>query len=503
MKCPECGKNNSSSFKFCQFCGHSLSSASDSSDSDSLELPTSTLSIPDDFDDWFVDGDNPHPSIFSNVLEEDEKAPVVFTTGGKALASKEKAASQAKATDKSGESSKQIRLSPKLAPSKSNGIPKPEPQKKPEKPAPIPAQKPVKKSTETPSAKPAETPKKHLSKPKIFDRVKTPEKQEKQENRQLKLNNPVDANQVLTLNERVLPEPEKRNCPKCGELLSEGHNFCGNCGHRVVTLRQTEPQYDPVCDDGVSQGLNDRVLMSSMSIQNAPRDSMTFGQIHVMPGTTQEYAPYTFCHIKNDGTEGESFQLLIGENIIGRGSSEALRNDQFVSPKHARLVCSEEKVIIEDFNSLNGVFFRLSNESIILYNGDIFRIGEELLLYAHGNSEQPLLTNPRGENSELIGGEESQGWGYLRSILGPFSEGNVYRLWQPTVTLGRTRANITVPLDGFVSGTHASLKVQKDYAILTDLNSSNGTFVRLKDPMEITDTAHILIGNQLIRISHH
>lgn len=462
MKCPECGKNNSQDFKFCQFCGHSLSQPLNS---DSIEIPTSTISTPDFFDDWFVDGDNPHPSIFKNALDADEKAAPVKTSCGSVADIKNNLAKN------------KIKLSSKLKNSNQNDNSK--------------SIAGCKSDNSTDELHNNST-----SKPKIVDRVKiTPDLKEE---RQLNLKNSGSPESLLSLNERDMPEPEKKYCKSCGSPLIEGHKFCGNCGQPI----EIDNNYDPFCSDKTSNNINDRILMSSMNLINVPRDSMTFGQMHVMPGAAQKLSPFTFCHINDDGSEGESFQLFMGENIIGRGSSDALRNDPYVSPKHARIICHEDKAVIEDFNSLNGVFFRISNESIILYNGDIFRIGEELLLYAHGDSDQQLLSNPRGEDSDLIGNDEPNGWGYLRSILGPFSEGNVYRLWQPTVTLGRTKANIIFPLDGFVSGTHASLKVQKDYTILTDLNSSNGTFIRLKENMDVIDTAHILIGNQLIRISH-
>ena len=211
-------------------------------------------------------------------------------------------------------------------------------------------------------------------------------------------------------------------------------------------------------------------------------------------------ASWLLFHINDDGTLGERIPLSEGENIIGHSSSRLLSSDRYVSPKHLRLKCSESGVLVEDNDSLNGVFYRLSDASTDIFDGDIFRIGEELLCLSLGNSKQPLLSNQTSEKTELLGGEESEGWGYLRVVMGAYSEGSVYRLSQPSVSLGPTHANILFSKDGFVSGTHASLQPSGDHAILTDLNSSNGTFVRLKKPMNVSSSAYILIGNQLLLV---
>lgn len=289
------------------------------------------------------------------------------------------------------------------------------------------------------------------------------------------------------------PEPEQtagekparraaRICRQCGEEVAEGHRFCGACGARYEEERAPAAAED----DGEN---NKRAV---------ERPSFVFNS--AMP-PEQKLARFQARQINDDGTLGDEIRLYEGENVIGRISSPALNSDRFVNPKHVKITCRDDVAIVEDNNSLNGVFLRLSDASAPIFDGDTFRIGEELLNYCHGSSSQPLLKNKTEEDTELIGGKESKGWGYLRVILGAYAEGAVYRLSEETVTIGRTQGDIVFARDGFVSGAHASLEHQDDHAILTDMGSSNGTFLRIKSPLTVTESAHILIGNKLLRIA--
>jgi pSer/pThr/pTyr-binding forkhead associated (FHA) protein len=275
---------------------------------------------------------------------------------------------------------------------------------------------------------------------------------------------------------------EERICQKCGVAIADGHRFCGNCGSRFeskVALEAVSRESDSVG----SKRAVERVNFVHRRVQSGP-----------------EYARFMLYHINDDGSMGESIPLYEGENIIGRTSSSLLSTDRFVNPKHVRIICDQNYAIVEDCDSLNGVYLRISDESLTLLDGDIFRIGEEVMSYHEGNSNQPILKSRTSEHTMLIGGDERPGWGYLRLIVGAFSEGNVYRLWQPSISIGRTHADILFPKDGFVSGTHATLSYDGDSVQLTDLNSSNGTFVRLKAPLRLDDATYFLIGNQLLCI---
>ena len=70
------------------------------------------------------------------------------------------------------------------------------------------------------------------------------------------------------------------------------------------------------------------------------------------------------------------------------------------------------------------------------------------------------------------------------------------------IVLGRERGDIMFSDDGYVSGTHAKVSIREDGYFLTDLGSSNGTFVRLNEPRHVPSGSFILIGQQLFRTDY-
>jgi len=66
--------------------------------------------------------------------------------------------------------------------------------------------------------------------------------------------------------------------------------------------------------------------------------------------------------------------------------------------------------------------------------------------------------------------------------------------------LGREEGEIVFRDDAFMSLRHAALTWDVKRAMITDLGSSNGTFVRLTGPTTIKFGDHVRVGDQLLRI---
>ena len=96
--------------------------------------------------------------------------------------------------------------------------------------------------------------------------------------------------------------------------------------------------------------------------------------------------------IRPDGSEGESFELSAPQTEIGRSSGALFANDMFLSPKHAIFRFEGDDVVVEDQKSLNGVYLRIQPETLIpLKDGDIFRIGQEIIRFSSVDpKEQPV-----------------------------------------------------------------------------------------------------------------
>jgi predicted component of type VI protein secretion system len=60
---------------------------------------------------------------------------------------------------------------------------------------------------------------------------------------------------------------------------------------------------------------------------------------------------------------------------------------------------------------------------------------------------------------------------------------------------------VLFPEDGYVSGLHCRITYQNGAALLTDLGSSNGSFVRLGERDRATNGDILLMGQQLFRVT--
>ena len=150
----------------------------------------------------------------------------------------------------------------------------------------------------------------------------------------------------------------------------------------------------------------------------------------------------------------------------------------------------------DGYNSLNGVYVKLTDEEEI-YDGDVFRIGQELMRFDAIPAPQPL-----DDGTEILGSPNPGYWGRLAVIVGQEQDGSAFPLFGDAVVLGRERGDLVFPEDGYVSGTHARVAMRDGRYYLSDLNSSNGTFLRIRGERVIRSGSLVLMGQQLFRVAY-
>ena len=255
-----------------------------------------------------------------------------------------------------------------------------------------------------------------------------------------------------------------RLCPTCGNAVPSEFTFCGQCGTRL---------------DGSTKHA---AVTATTHAASAP----------AAHGNTQG----KLILIRPDGTEGGVHPLNEGENIIGRGLGALFDADGYLSPRHAEIVLNAAGGVVRDTGSLNGVYVKLTDEEPIV-DGDIFRIGQELLRFDEIAAPVPL-----DDGTDVMGSPNPGYWGRLALIVGRDQDGSAFPLFGDGITLGRERGDILFPEDGYVSGQHARLVLRDGRFFLEDLNSSNGTFIRVRGERAIKPGAAILMGQQLFRVSY-
>ena len=93
-------------------------------------------------------------------------------------------------------------------------------------------------------------------------------------------------------------------------------------------------------------------------------------------------------------------------------------------------------------------------------------------------------------------------WGRLALIVGRDQDGSAFPLFGDAV-IARPRARRhPLPRGRLRLGQHARVALRDGRFFLADLNSSNGTFVRIRGERAVKAGGAILMGQQLFRISY-
>jgi len=258
-----------------------------------------------------------------------------------------------------------------------------------------------------------------------------------------------------------------RLCPTCGNAVPAEFSFCGQCGSRL---------------DAKSGAVSTGAPAPSATQKSGPSSSSAVHGRLIL--------------IRPDGTEGGVHPLDEGENVIGRGMGPLFDADGYLSPRHAEIVLNAAGVVVRDTGSLNGVFVKLTDEEPIV-DGDVFRIGQELLRFDEIPAPVPL-----DDGTDIMGSPNPGYWGRLALIVGRDHDGSAFPLFGDAVTLGRERGDILFPEDGYVSGSHARVSMRNNRFYLADLGSSNGTFLRVRGERSLPTGSAILMGQQLFRITY-
>lgn len=251
-------------------------------------------------------------------------------------------------------------------------------------------------------------------------------------------------------------------CPKCSSPNNKNFKFCGTCGHPLQASVPAPPMPSPAAAPAVSSG--------------PKRGSLVL--------------------IRPDGSEGDSFSLS-DTTPIGRESGGLFASDSYLSPRHATFTFGPGGLSVKDEGSLNGVYVRIAADTPTELRDDaIFRIGQEIIRF------ERLKSSPPQSGVEMMGSPSAGLVGRICLIIGREATGNCYSIPAAGLHLGRERGDILFPDDGYVSGLHCRLHEEGGRMLLTDVGSSNGTFVRLDAPAQLPSGSLLLMGQQLFRAEY-
>lgn len=202
--------------------------------------------------------------------------------------------------------------------------------------------------------------------------------------------------------------------------------------------------------------------------------------------------------IKGGGMAGVSFTLAGEEHLVGRtGTPILFEEDPFLSPVHANFLYRFGTLFVQDEGSVNGVYIRIQGE-VPISIGDRFLVGEQVLELQP--TPDDLIPEPIDDGTYFFASPRRPShFRVVQRLLGG-DTGLAFRALSPMVSIGREGNDIDFPDDPFISGRHARLALKNNQMTLTDLDSKNGTFLRVNGEYPLKHGDYVFMGQQLLRV---
>lgn len=255
-------------------------------------------------------------------------------------------------------------------------------------------------------------------------------------------------------------------CPQCGHLNTGGNLFCAACGFRLTPA-----------------------AAAPAAAAAAPAVAPAAGAAVAKPAV--------LTALRADGTEAGTYTLASAELVVGRETGGIFAADSYLSPAHARFKQGNGKLTVKDEGSLNGVYKKLARDVPVEIKAmDVFRIGQEIMKF-----EALEVPAKSADGVERLGSPAKGYIGRIALVVGRETSGNAFPVPESGLHMGRERGDVLFPEDGYVSGLHCRIHQEGGKLFLTDLGSSNGTFLRIGGEVEVKTGDVLLMGQQLFRVA--
>lgn len=247
-------------------------------------------------------------------------------------------------------------------------------------------------------------------------------------------------------------------CWQCYTPVPSGHKFCGRCGAEVP------PEI-----------LNARTMFFS-DMQNPAKARVVV--------------------IRGEGMDGLAYHLKLDQHVVGRKGHIEFAEDPFVSPKHANFFYRDGKLIVRDEGSLNGVYIRVRG-SVDIGAGDTFLAGEQVFRV----DPTPRASDGADHDGTVFYSSPKHPSPFrITQILSGGAIGMTVCARSNSLQLGREGGDLNFPADIYMSGAHCRIEENNGKFTLTDLNSRNGTYVRIKTERELGHGDYLFVGRKLLRV---
>ena len=151
---------------------------------------------------------------------------------------------------------------------------------------------------------------------------------------------------------------------------------------------------------------------------------------------------------------------------------------------------------MRDEGSLNGVYLRVRG-TVDISPGDMFLAGEQLFRLdadaARLDGQDPTAPTSTPRRSTRARSASRRSCRAACSGMMVCARGT-------SLQIGREGGDLNFPGDLYMSGSHCRIEEPTASSRITDLNSRNGTYIRLKSERELGHGDYLFIGRKLLRV---
>ncbi|MGC4113595.1 MAG: FHA domain-containing protein [Myxococcales bacterium] len=194
---------------------------------------------------------------------------------------------------------------------------------------------------------------------------------------------------------------------------------------------------------------------------------------------------------------GSAFRL--GSVPVGAGSAKGVMlfpEDPYLSPLHATFHFKDGKLFVRDEGGPSGTFVRIKGPEILTSGGQ-FAIGDHLVRFI-GPLVPPATSGPVPYGAPVPPGALFS----LEELLEGGRPGRACTRPGPVLSVGRAGCDLTFASDALIQPRQCEVVVDAMGAILRDLSTPDGTYVRMAPGSErsLSPGDMLRFGLQVLRI---
>lgn len=315
------------------------------------------------------------------------------------------------------------------------------------------------------------------------------------------------------------------NCKNCGRQNPSGSLYCQDCGHRLGDWVPPErPGKMPTPPTGIARQREGAPLAPAMQVcprcGSANASHMRFcnncgfqlgGAAAGAPAAAPAASPYAFspapaafhapasaagpvcwrCRAAGDG--GAEFCKFCGARYADDPARAAAAAPPFVGSSVGGAVAGYAAA------APNGGAMMGAPVAGGVAAAPMSAPAPQPVQQPRAHAEPPRVEAPRVEAPRIDAHAEGAPRALLVAILKDGSDGRVYPIHDEQTDVGRSEGHLVLADDPYLSARHARVIARADQLTLRDLDSVNGIYVRLREPVDLHDGDMILLGQQVVR----